>query len=352
MLGLSATPAAAGGPTGDDRPARHVEFVCAADAGPASVVEVGGEVAVSALVVGFDGSSAANDALVWALREAHRRRVALQAVMVWAPSGDPQERQWLAAMRSVSELKRALGGELDDAVAAAVERTGHRDVPISSRVLYGHPAKSLIDLSGQDQLLVIGSRGRGAVKGLLLGSVSQACAQYAHGPVIVVRGLTSPGGTGKVVVGVDGSAESIAALRFAAYAAMLRGSPLHVVHVWHATDHAAHGRFGPPPGESAHEQANRTLRDSIRYGLGIAADVEVNSILAQGVVHAVLLDAAAGAELLVVGSRGRGGWTGLLLGSVSLRCITLAPCPVVVVRRSPGELADRQTDHPNDRPDQ
>ncbi|MDQ3900889.1 MAG: universal stress protein, partial [Actinomycetota bacterium] len=103
-----------------------------------------------ALVVGFDGSSAANDALIWALREAHRRRVALQAVAVWAPSGDPQERQWLAAMRSVSELKRAIGGELDDAVAAAVERTGHRDVPISTRVLYGNPAKALIDLSGQD----------------------------------------------------------------------------------------------------------------------------------------------------------------------------------------------------------
>jgi nucleotide-binding universal stress UspA family protein len=316
------------------------------------VVEVGGEVAVSALVVGFDGSSAANDALVWALRETHRRRVALEAVRVWAPSGDPQERQWLATMRSVSELKRAIGGELDDAVAAAVERTGDRDVPISTRVLYGHPAKTLIDLSGQDRLLIIGSRGRGAVKGLLLGSVSQACAQYARGPVIVVRGLTSPGGTGKVVVGVDGSAESIAASRFAAHAAMLRRSLLHVVHVWYETDHAAYGRLGPPAGESAHEQADRTLRDSVRHGLGIAADVQVNSILAQGVVHAVLLDAAAGADLLVVGSRGRGGWTGLLLGSVSLRCITLSPCPVAVVRRSPGELADRQTGPSNDRSEQ
>jgi nucleotide-binding universal stress UspA family protein len=94
------------------------------------------------------------------------------------------------------------------------------------------------------------------------------------------------------------------------------------------------------------------LRDSIRHGLGIAADVEVNSILVQGVVHAVLLDAAAGADLLVVGARGRGGWTGLLLGSVSLRGITLSPCPVAVVRRSPGELADRQTGHSNDHPEQ
>lgn len=312
------------------------------------MIEVGGEVTARALVVGFDGSSAANDALIWALREAHRRRVALQAVTVWAPSGDPQERQWLAGMRSVSELKRAIGGELDDAVATAVEHTGHRDVPISTRVLYGHPAKALIDLAGQDQLLVIGSRGRGAVKGLLLGSVSQACAQYARGPVIVVRGLTSPGGTGRVVVGVDGSAESIAALRFAAHAAMLRGSALQAVHVWHDTDHAAHGRFGPPPGESAYEHADRTLRDSLRRGLGIAPDVEVNSMLLQGIVHAVLLDAAAGADLLVVGSRGRGGWTGLLLGSVSLRCITLSPCPVAVVRCSTGEFTDRQTGHPND----
>jgi nucleotide-binding universal stress UspA family protein len=233
-------------------------------------------------------------------------------------------------MKSVSELRGALSDELAVAVRSVVERGGHYEVPISTRVAYGDPAKALIDASDDERLLVVGSRGRGALTGLVLGSVSQACAQYSRGPVVVVRG-SAPTDGGRVVVGVDGSAESLLALQFAASAARLRGAPLEVVHVWQDTDHAAHGRL-LPLGTSAKAQAEREWQNILRSTLVVASDVEIISNHVSGYAQSVLLKASEGAALLVVGSRGRGGWAGLLLGSVSLRCITLSACPVAVVR--------------------
>jgi nucleotide-binding universal stress UspA family protein len=285
-------------------------------------------VAEETVVVGTDGSSPAAEALAWALEEAHRSGLPLRVIAAWSPTRDPQETQWLATVQSVSELKGALTNELAAAVRSVVERSDHHEVSISIRVVYGDPAKALIDESGDDRLVVVGSRGRGALAGLILGSVSQACAQYARGPVVVVRGSASTDGVGRVVVGVDGSAESLLALRFAASAARRRGG---VVHVWQDTDHAAHGRL-LPLGESAKAQADREWQSILRSTLAIAPDVEIISKHVSGYAQSVLLKASKGAALLVVGSRGRGGWAGLLLGSVSLRCITLSACPVAVIR--------------------
>jgi nucleotide-binding universal stress UspA family protein len=168
---------------------------------------------VHGLVVGVDGSSGAEQALAWALREASLRKVPLQAVRVWSPSGDAVELERLAALRSVAELEEALGRDLEAAVAAVKDSMNLRAVPVATVVSYGHPVKALIDAAGQDNLLVTGSRGRGRLRGMLLGSVSQNCAQYARGPVVVVRGeFPRANPTGRIVVGVDGSAESIAGL--------------------------------------------------------------------------------------------------------------------------------------------
>jgi nucleotide-binding universal stress UspA family protein len=295
------------------------------------MADAAGSAVVKALVVGTDGSSAAAEALAWAVEESHRRRVPLHVVTAWSPSRDPQETQWLSTMTSVSELRTAVADELAATVTSAVESANHHEVSISTEVAYGHPAKALIDESDPDRLLVVGSRGRGALSGIVLGSVSQACAQYARGPVVVVRGSTPTAGSGRVVVGVDGSAESLAALRFAAVDARLRGAPLQVVHVWQDTDHAAHGRF-VPPGESAKARADEAWYDILRAVLDIAPDVEIISEHVAGYAQSVLLKASKGAALLVVGSRGLGGWAGLMLGSVSLHCITQSACPVAVIR--------------------
>ena len=259
------------------------------------------------------------------------RRVPLHVIAAWSASRDPQETQWLATMKSVSELRGALTDEVTVAVRSVVERGGHHDVPISTRVVYADPAKARSCVSEEGGASRASARGRGALAGLLLGSVSQTCAQYARGPVIVVRGSAPTDGIGRVVVGVYWSAESLLSLQFAAAAARLCGAPLEVVHVWQDTDHAAHGRL-LPLGTSAKAQADREWQNILRSTLVVASGVEIISSHVAGYAQSVLLKASDGAALLVVGSRGRGGWAGLLLGSVSLRCVTLSACPVAVIR--------------------
>ena len=132
-------------------------------------------------------------------------------------------------------------------------------------------------------------------------------------------------GIGRVVVGVDGSAESLLALQFAAEAARLRGAPLEVVHVWQDTDHAAHGRL-LPLGASAKAQADREWQNILRSTLVVASGVEIISSHVAGYAQSVLLKASEGAALLVVGRGGRGGrrdscW----IGVVALRHLVRLP---------------------------
>lgn len=137
----------------------------------------------------------------------------------------------------------------------------------------------------------------------------------------------------KVVVGIDGSDAAVAALRWAHEEARLRNADLEVVHAWclpYVGDYA---------GMSATQAQTRLFRkaadhlmsSTLDLTLGDATDVNVVPVVVEGTPAAALLDAARQADLLVVGSRGRGGFAGLLLGSVSQQCVHHASCPVVVV---------------------
>jgi nucleotide-binding universal stress UspA family protein len=136
-----------------------------------------------------------------------------------------------------------------------------------------------------------------------------------------------------VVVGVDGSSCSLEALGFAVAEARLRKAALRVVTAWHVPPMAYSGGFAPVVdpkefernAEAIAERALAAIRDQ-------AEGVEVERVTREGQAAHVLLEEARGAELLVVGSRGHGGFTGLLLGSVSQQVAHHAPCPVVVVR--------------------
>lgn len=145
---------------------------------------------------------------------------------------------------------------------------------------------------------------------------------------------------GTIVVGVDGSEESKEALRFALDEARLRQANLRIVHAWRFYAGGLGGELIWPPSREAEGEIGREqeewLDGLVRDVVAEAADVEIAQSVVEGVPAPVLLQAAQDAELLVVGSRGHGGFAGLLLGSVSQQCAQHAPCPVVIVRRLAG----------------
>jgi len=144
-------------------------------------------------------------------------------------------------------------------------------------------------------------------------------------------------GTARIVVGVDGSETSRHALRWAAEEAQSRGAELHVVHAWDVGSLGAGvgltpGRRTAAAPEGQREQAEKLLADVIAEELGSRPPEHIRPSIGRGSAAGVLLEAAKGAQLLVVGSRGLGGFAGLLLGSVSTKMANHSPVPVVIVR--------------------
>jgi nucleotide-binding universal stress UspA family protein len=288
---------------------------------------------ITRLVVGVDGSPSSEQALEWALHEARLRKLPLSVVAAWWPPGDRERIEQVETLTSVEQLRAGIREQLVATVDVVAARTGVTDVVVEPAVVYGHPAQKLVQASGTDALLTVGSGGRGGITGALMGSVSQNCVQYAPGPVCVVRGRPPTDRPGRIVVGIDGSQSSLSALRFAAEAAALRGSVLHAVHTWIAPYQAA-SVWSPslPAIDQSREAAVETLRDSLSAGLGSGHGLAVEHSVIEGPAGPTLVEVADNADLLVVGSRGRGGWKALLLGSVSTHCVVNAPGPVVIAR--------------------
>ena len=144
------------------------------------------------------------------------------------------------------------------------------------------------------------------------------------------------GDGGLVVVGVDGSEESVAALRWAADYAKAAGATVQALIAWHYPDVAGAAPVGHAPPPIRHETEDRiraTLDQAVRQVYPDPAGAGVQTRLAYGHPSKALVEASKGASLLVVGSRGQGAFTGMLLGSVSMHCVTSASCPVTVVRQ-------------------
>jgi nucleotide-binding universal stress UspA family protein len=302
------------------------------------------EAPLGEVVVGVDGSAGARTALAWGLREARLRGAAVRLVTVWPEDRPPHLDDAGPGRPGPADVEQDVRTRMAAEAAEIAAATGCESVPVHPEVRSGHPAQQLVDTAGAEGLLVVGSRGRGSLRGVLLGSVGQQCAQHGRGPVVVVRGQEPAGDLprssdagGRVVVGVDGSAGSAAALRFAAEEARRRGGELHVVHAFVDT---VSGYGGPPwavPVTTLREQADATLRESLQEMEPPGSPgVRVRAETVEGVDWDVLTRVAAGADLLVVGSRGRSGWSALLLGSVGLHAVTDAPCPVAVVRPARG----------------
>lgn len=301
--------------------------------------------AVAQFVVGVDGSDSSLQALQWAIAESGRHTAKLVAITTWTALPPPVVSPYVDVSEmgnrtdALSAAEQALKDVLEDALA------NHLPVAVQIVATEGHPAKILIEHSRNADLLVVGARGRGSVAGWLLGSVSQEVLRHASCPVAVVRSPyqaeeatnsppTYPGEWGRVIVGIDGSESSKSALRWAADEAVAHDAELTVASVWTPLPIAAtpYDSGGWGAGIDPQELAAAILQDTVEEVLSEHSGLALRREVSGGNAARVLIDLSDGADVLVVGSRGRGGFVGMLLGSVSQHVAAHADCTVVVVR--------------------
>ncbi|WP_327002198.1 universal stress protein [Dactylosporangium sp. NBC_01737] len=274
------------------------------------------------IVVGYDGSIGARDAVGWAAAEAERTGSRLHIVYAYLLAWPGAEYDGPVAQMTAEAQERG-----DRLVAEIVEQVRRRGtgIQVVGTALHAAPAPALIDLGDTGAgLIVVGNRGGGGITNLLVGSVSQQVATHAHAPVVVVRGRHDAV-DGPVVAGADGSASSHAALGIAFETARLRGTGVLAVRA-----------YVPPavtalPAGVIEASERRALDASVTGWKEKYPSVKVETLLVNGRTAEVLVGASRTAQLIVVGSRGHGGFTGLLLGSVGQQLMHHAECPVLIV---------------------
>jgi nucleotide-binding universal stress UspA family protein len=234
-------------------------------------------------------------------------------------------------------------GFLEAAVAEA--KAAEPGLDVIGELTEMRPAAALLAAARDADLLVVGSRGHGGFVGLLLGSVSQRCVDHAKCPVAVIPPSWDGANHGRIVVGVDGSEASYGALHWAIAEAARRDAQLDVVNAYGF--HQYPSPYGPTVAIDPDqlETGSKALLDEMVAGAfgGPGPPRAVETIAPSMTAVPALLESAKGADLLVVGSRGRGTFTGLLLGSVSQQCVHHAPCPVVVVHPPRPEQSRAET---------
>jgi nucleotide-binding universal stress UspA family protein len=273
---------------------------------------------IHGILVGYDGSPGSEQALLWAAREARRRATIVTVCHAWTPAYAPEP--------------PGDGGASDRAQRAS-ERTLTQGLRFAQNIMgpgkvqpllaAGPATRLLCEHSADADMVVVGARGRGGLPGMLLGSVGQQVGAHARGRVVAVRGHWHPAAEyfpGPVVAGADGSAAASAAIAFAGEEAMLRAVPLHIVCA-----------LADAPGSLG---GARRMQEAVDHDIACLEKQHPElTILRQvtfGQPRTALLDAAAEAQLIVVGKRGRGGISGMLLGSVAQAILHHAPCPVGV----------------------
>jgi nucleotide-binding universal stress UspA family protein len=278
--------------------------------------------------------------LTWALDEGRRRSAPVRVVYVleWPVHLEPIVQRPIGWPDS--QFRRDAEFVVEEAAADAAR--SQPDVTVRSVVLEGPVAATLCTLSAHAQMIVLGQRGVGGFGGLLVGSVSLAVSAHAHCPVVVVRGsspevrLDLP-----VAVGVDDSVTAKLAVGFAFEEAESRGVGLVAVRAWQPPH--VPWRTDVRPLVLDTDELETAEHHALHAALTPSRDrypaVPTTTRLVPGNATHALVTQSAEAQLVVVGSRGRGGFAGLLLGSVSHQLLHHSHCPVAVVREISSEGA-------------
>ncbi len=282
-----------------------------------------------AWIVGVDGSACSRAALDWAIAHAPNRATAIHLVTAWqTPIYGPHSMTGPIAVPYDIDALEAGAHEDVDQLARTV-RTAV-DLPVEPIVVHAGAASALLEASDHGALLVVGNRGRGGFARLLLGSTSNQCATHAHVPTVVVPADRASGTDGRILVGLDGSPNSLAALHWALdFAAP--GTEIDITWVWDASPLAvgADEFFFPDASETAEERFQHLIDQA-------TADIDDRSVtilrhFVRGRPRSALATASDEADLVVVGARGHGAVGSALLGSVSSWMLHHVKRPMVVV---------------------
>ena len=287
------------------------------------------------VVVGVDGSPGSNVAVQWAARDAELRNVPLTLVhVVPATAGT-----WLES----SLVPAWIGGQrergrqvLDEALKIAGESCKRGSAEIDCEMPSAITVPALVDLSKDADLVVVGCLGTGTLRGRHMGSVSSGLVYHAHCPVAVVHDgvqLNADATRASVLVGIDGSRESELATAIAFDEASRRKVGLTALHAWSDVSVFDDIVSLPGPGWPALRAVEDEILAERLAGWGERyPDVPVRRLIVRGEPARGLVDASESAQLVVVGGHGRGGFAGMLLGSVSAAVVLLARVPVIVAR--------------------
>ncbi|WP_312978959.1 universal stress protein [Corynebacterium sp.] len=292
--------------------------------------------ATNEIVVAVDGSDAGSAAVAWAANAATKRNAPLKLVTAYTMPQFMYADGMVPPQELYDQLEEEAMAKINE--ARELVRSFDENIEVSYYIAESTPIDLLLQLSEEADIVVMGSRGLGGLSGLVLGSVSSAVVSHASSPVVVVRkdnDVTVNNKYGPVVVGVDGSDVSRKALEYAFREADARGATLRAVHSW-ADAQVQTSLVGLAAVQSQLDamsaQERKILQDELAPMREKYPDVKVEEVVDRDRPIQVLKDNAEDAQLLVLGSHGRGGFRGMLLGSTSRALLQYAPCPMMVVR--------------------
>jgi len=286
----------------------------------------------NSIVVAVDGSPASNAAVSWAAHEAAMRNVPLTVVhavvtptATWPPVPYPDSLAVRLEDEGRKEVLHAVG------LAEKAMPTDRR-VAIKRKLVYSTPAPALVDMSDEAEMIVVGSSGRGLLSRAVLGSVSSTVVRHANCPVAVIRDEELPDPQqGPVLVGIDGSPASELATAIAFDEASWRGVDLMALHAW---SDVTMGELPELDWSAVEAASERSLAESLAGWQERYPDVTVHRLVVRDQPARQLAEKSETAQLVVVGSHGRGGLTDMLLGSVSNAVLHSVRVPVIVARPS------------------